>query len=379
MAEQEKNFLQQLTDSVSGWKETFDQLRDRFGWLVAGVLLLAAVIAASFYIWSNWKDFKDRPGIEGVVKRVKRRAIDKAPAGVLTIAVAHLQDDEGRKQEKLLLDELKHFDGVETLTVDHTVEWPASGPEQVKKKKAEEDARRVLWQTGADVLIWGSVVSLSGKSAMRLYWTPARDVSGAKSTGKYQPETFALPSEFWSDLKQILGLLTQSRIAALTFDQSGHYVADKLAPLIAQVRALVQSQEGVWNPETLAGVQFGLADALKLDGEQSGNNESLAESIALYRKVLDEYSRVLVPLDWAKIQNDLGLALWRLGERESGTARLEEAAAAFREALQEYTRERVPLEWAGAQMNLGNALWRLGERESGTARLEEAVAAFREA
>ena len=125
MAEPEKNFLQQLIDLFSSWKANFEELQQRIGWLGAVVvLLIAAVIASSFYIWSNWKDIKERPGIEGVIKRFKRRAIDKAPAGVLTIAVAHLQDDQGQKQEKLLLDELKHFDGVETLTVDRAVEWP---------------------------------------------------------------------------------------------------------------------------------------------------------------------------------------------------------------------------------------------------------------
>jgi hypothetical protein len=231
MAEPEKNFLQQLIDSFSSSKANFEELRQRIGWLGAVVvLLIAAVIAASFYIWSNWKDIKERPGIEGVIKRFKRRAIDKAPAGVLTIAVAHLQDDQGQKQEKLLLDELKHFDGVETLTVDRAVEWPDSGTEQVKKKKAEAKARVLLMKTGADVLVWGSVISLSGKSAMRLNWTPSQDVPG--STGKYLPqtETLALPELFWNDLKQIVGLLTQTRFAELTFDQSGHYIADKRAP-----------------------------------------------------------------------------------------------------------------------------------------------------
>lgn len=46
----------------------------------------------------------------------------------------------------------------------------------------------------------------------------------------WQTETITLPSEFWNDLKQILGLLTQSRIAALTFEQPGHYVADSSRP-----------------------------------------------------------------------------------------------------------------------------------------------------
>jgi tetratricopeptide (TPR) repeat protein len=180
---------------------------------------------------------------------------------------------------------------------------------------------------------------------MRLYWTPVQDVPGAESTGyKLQTETIDLPSEFWNDLKEILGLLAQSRIAAITFNQSGHYVADKLAPLIAQARSLVQSRKGVWNPETLAGVQFGLANALSLDGEQSGKNEPLAESIELYRRVLGEYPRARDPLDWAMTQNNLGLALEKLGERESGTGKLEEAVAAYRAALVERTRERRPLD-----------------------------------
>jgi hypothetical protein len=169
MAEPEKNVPQQLIDWTLSWKEQFEWLRQRIGSVGAALLiLLAAVIAAIFYIWRNWKDIKELPGIEGVTKRFKRKAIDKASVGVLTIAVAHLQDDEGQKQEKLLLDELKHFDGVQTLTVDRMMEWPASGTEQTKKKKAEEEARGLLRQNGADVLIWGSVISLGGKTAMRL-------------------------------------------------------------------------------------------------------------------------------------------------------------------------------------------------------------------
>lgn len=131
---------------------------------------------------------------------------------------------------------------------------------------------------------------------MRLSWTPARDVAGAKSTGMYPPqtETLRLPSEFWNDLNQISGLLTRSRIAALAFDQPGRYVADSLAPLIAQVGSLVQSREGVWNPVTLAGLRGSLADALTSDGEQSGKSEPLAETVEPYRKVLNEYTRARV-------------------------------------------------------------------------------------
>jgi hypothetical protein len=78
---------------------------------------------------------------------------------------------------------------VETVAVPRTVD-----PDSLDKKKAEEEAQGLLKKTGADVLIWGGVISLSGKSAMRLYWTPSREVSGAKASEKYLPqiETLAL-------------------------------------------------------------------------------------------------------------------------------------------------------------------------------------------
>ena len=138
----------------------------------------------------------------------------------------------------------------------------------------------------------------------------------------------------------------------LTFDKPGHYVSDRLAPLIAQVRALVRSREGVWNPETLTGVQFSLANALQLDGEQSGKNEPLAESIELYRQVLDENICERGPLYWAGTQNNLGLALQRLDKRKGGTAGLEAAIVAFREASTVLTRERqlTPTSLAGHEI-----------------------------
>jgi tetratricopeptide (TPR) repeat protein len=371
--EEEKGSLDKPIDWLSGWQASFGRMRRRFG-LPAAVLL--ALLAGGGFVWWNWEDIAKKPGVERLIERLSRRTIQTAPAGCLTIAVTHLEDDEGRKQEKQLLAGLEDFEGVETLTIDRMVAWPASGTERENRKKAEEEARGLLKQSGADVLVWGRVI----KSTMRLYWTPSRDVSGAK-VGNYQPqtETIALPEAFWDDLKQILGLLTQSRLAELTFGQEGHYVADRLARLIVQVRALAGSKEGVWDPETLAGVQFSLATALGFYGAQSGKNEPLIESAELYRRVLVAWTREHVPVDWAMTQNNLGNALATLGERESGTKRLEEAVAAYRAALEERTRERVPLDWARTQMNLGSALRQLGARESGTGTLQMAAEADREA
>jgi hypothetical protein len=214
MAEpEEKGPLEKPIDWLSGWKSSFARVRQRFGMPVA---VLLALSVAGGLVWWNWDDIAKRPGVESILARFKQRALPTAPAGRLAIAVAHLERDQDREHERLVRDGLREFEGAEVLRVDRTVDL-----DQPDEKKAEEEARGLLRQTGAHVLIWGSVISLSGKSAsaMRLFWTPARDVPGAKSTGKYQTETIELPPVFWSDLKQILGLLVQSRIAAHTVDQ----------------------------------------------------------------------------------------------------------------------------------------------------------------
>jgi hypothetical protein len=120
-------------------------------------------------VWWNWDDIAKRPGVESFLAYFNQKPVPAAPAERLTMAVAHLARDKDREHERLLLDELRQFEGVEAISVDRTVE-----PEQPDKKKAEEEARDLLKKTGADVLVWGSVISLGGKSAMRLYWTPAR-------------------------------------------------------------------------------------------------------------------------------------------------------------------------------------------------------------
>jgi hypothetical protein len=136
---------------------------------------------------------------------------------------------------------------------------------------------------------------LGGKSVMRIYWTSARDVAGAKSTGKYQPqtETIALPSEFWSDLKQVLGLLVQTRLAELTFDQPG-LIADRLTPLIAQVRALVESKEGVSRNPSRGAVPS--RHCARLRGRAVRKEGTAGREHRAHRKVLDENTRERVPL-----------------------------------------------------------------------------------
>jgi tetratricopeptide (TPR) repeat protein len=114
-------------------------------------------------------------------------------------------------------------------------------------------------------------------------------------------------------------------------------------------------------------VRFSLAHALALDGEQSEQNEPLAESIKLYRKVLDEYPRARAPMGHDPEQSR---------QCASDTRRAgEEAVAAFRDALQEWTRAHVPLQWAMTQMNLALVYRALFDKDHQPGHLGDALEA----
>ena len=300
--------------------------------------------------------------------------LPKADPNVFTVGIVPLDNDEKGQMEHDIaegLDEVKGIDVREfnrQLISDRDV------------KAGHELAHKYLKQSGAEVLIWGTVLRNSGKSVPKLYWTVSGAASAAKESGHYPlTEDLSLPPIFVGDLVNVLRLLVATQSTGFSA-QEGHFVSNQLAPFIERVRHLLEgAQTQGWSAGDVAHVKVIFADALVTFGEQTGHSEPLQEAVSAYRAALLVLTRERVPLEWAATQNNFGIALRNLGERESGTAHLQEAVAAYRAALLEYTRERDPLEWAATQNDLGAALGDLGERESGTAHLQEAVAAFRAA
>ncbi len=362
--------------SFKGW--IFKWVYIRYGRI--GIIILALLIAI-FLVYKNWNDIKTWPGIGSFIAYISQDPIPKADPARFSILVAHLENDSKNEYERLVIEDLKEFDGIQVLQLDRTIPVTGSVPEKMEKQ-GYEIALSYLKQSGGSVLIWGTVLDRGNQTIPKLYWTESR--GGKWEQKRYDAplieDKFHLPEMFWADLAEILKLLVKTRHAEL-LATLGNYMADQLSPFISRVRTLLDASlnRSGWDAEARSRTLFMLANALKIFGEQKGEKEPLEEAVAAYREVLKEYTRDRAPLYWAMIQNRLGTALLVLGERESGTARLEEAVAAYREALKEYTRERVPLGWATCQNNLGNALLSLSERENGTARLEEAAAACREA
>jgi len=130
MGEQEKGPLEKPIDWFSGWKASFELIRQRFGMPFAVLLTLS--VACSL-VWWNWDDIARRPGVESILARFNQRALPTAPAGRLAIAVAHLERDKDQEHERLVRDGLREFEGAEVLRVDRTVDH-----DQPDEKNADE-------------------------------------------------------------------------------------------------------------------------------------------------------------------------------------------------------------------------------------------------
>jgi tetratricopeptide (TPR) repeat protein len=341
-----------------------------------------ALLAALFYVYTNWAKVKTWPGMASIVTLITRDPILEADLNRFSVLVANLEEDEKRREKWRIIHSLMmEFKGIQVLPLDRTIFLKGSVPEEMEKQ-GQESARRYLEQSRASVLIWGAVIRGGEQPIYKLYWTPARgEMRKPESVTSLTKDQLRLPVVFWSDLADILRLLVVARNAEFR-NQEGHYVdKDRLRGFINRVRTLLKASPGRpgWDADARGATLLILADSLQVLGDQSGQNEPLEEAVEAYREALKEYTRERVPLKWAKTQNNLGFALWRLGEREKDAKRLEEAVAAYHEALKVRTRERVPQDWAETQNNLGNALRSLGERERDTKRLEKAVEAYNKA
>jgi tetratricopeptide (TPR) repeat protein len=361
------------------WKVLEDRLGRWWGLMVFGAVLLAAVVATQWPAIRHW-----RP-VERVLQRLTQADLPHAKPGVFNLGYAHLTNDaDGALETKLriALERVPRLEGIpriEPVLFDRSIRVDGASVSEALRR-AHEEARGLLTESGFDALIWGEVVE-GTPPALKLYWTSATGEALDRSTDSFRPtQDQTLPALFQTELQDVVNLVATTSAARCVAGEEGHFVADRVAPLVERMRALLRPPLPIdRKPETTAELNVVFADALGILGEQGGRNDYLHEATLGYREALNEYTRDRMPLDWAKTQNNLGVALMDLGEREAGTARLEEAVTAFREALTEYTRDRMPLEWALTQNNIGSALRTLGEREAGTARLEEAVTAFREA
>ena len=206
-----------------------------------------------------------------------RETAAEGSPGKFNIAVAHLEGDDKRETERLILESLAEFPSVVTLSFDRLVASEQGDREKAEREGHERARTLLLKASGADVLIWGVVLKQGGKSLPKLYWTPARDVAWTPSAGRYQmTEALSLPSIFWQDLTNVLGLLVATSDAEFAAQPGGNTqrTSSRRSSSACAGYSKAAKQSNGTPPRVRKSWSF-LAARSRTYGEQSGHNEPL--------------------------------------------------------------------------------------------------------
>src|SRR5262249_6542523 len=161
-------------DIIFGNKQLLERVYDWFaahlgfwGRIAAGVFLFVGLC-----LW-HWQHIEQMPLIDVVISWFGEQSLPRAAPNRFAIAVANLKNDSEHRLEDQIIDALRSFEqeqagqDVEILRFDRQI---SSDGTEGSERTGYEQARKYLRRSGAQVLIWGSVLSSGKDSAYRLYW-----------------------------------------------------------------------------------------------------------------------------------------------------------------------------------------------------------------
>src|SRR6266478_546396 len=120
------------------------------------------IVSGAWYSWWNWETIKTRAGVAGAVDWISQKALPKCPPGFFCVAIAHLENDDRRDYEGLIVDALSPLEGVQVLRFDRTITLEGPRPQE-SVSAGHEKARRYLQKSGAQLLVWGKIQKREGK------------------------------------------------------------------------------------------------------------------------------------------------------------------------------------------------------------------------
>ena len=155
---------------------------------IPGLVVLALLLFAGG-VWWKWPDIRKRPFVGRIIDRSSPARLPKADPARFTVALAHLEKDPQQEHEKLIFEGLnegfagKDENAVQILRFDRTIEIGVPQDLEPLVARGHETARSYLAESGADVLIWGTVVSRRGRKHPEIVLDHGWGGRSAKGTG----------------------------------------------------------------------------------------------------------------------------------------------------------------------------------------------------
>lgn len=296
--------------------------------------------------------------------------------GGYLIVVTDLANDPDQTQSRLVDRTLRRLYGVDPeggiqLEAVPCVLYGTSGNAAARMQSARKMAADVARRSGAEVVIWGEVVSRDALIALSM--THAADTS----EGDYAVSESRLAMDFAADL----GALMAARILTLvtvTPEDTGTYLVPRMERVLSLTEPLTANLPEGLSPEDRRDLFSAQGLAAYLVGFQSRDPARLAESVAAWQEVVALTPREEAPQDWAAAQHGLGNALWAEADVGGGAEPLDRSILAFEAALQERPRDGDAGAWASTSQSLANAFATRAARAPQPGDLDRALAAYRD-
>lgn len=353
------------------------------GIFVAGVgsVLLYVAIHIVFPLWSNWSSARAWPGVPALIAGWKTEPISKANPKRYAIVVADLVDDPGQEHSTLLVTLLREFPGFQVIPIHRTISLPAGSDSDAQEAAAHRVAVKYLEESGASILIWGSLLRLGDKTQPQLRITT--DSAGPAPAHQYDFETPSrLPTPLWNTLATTLSMVIDAEYTHIQAGSNhGQLSAAELRSFIDRLGFLLSAvdEKFGWHPTLASEMRIHLGDAFRLYGEQANERGSIERALIHYRVAAIAYSPEKTPAEWARLQNKRASAQMDLAVGSTDPTYLHAAMSTLRDTLALSSGDRAEREVWNTRASLGLALIHLSEIERDPRRAEEAIAEFRAA
>lgn len=285
----------------------------------------------------------------------------------MTIVVTPLSLDPEYDQRPYLIEAMAGLEAVQVRPSKEDLPLPEEGSTRRDPARARVNARQMLDQEKADLVIWGGEDETGRVIELFFTTTASPDLD---HPGVFPPESMLiLPGDFddaWSALIKAVAL------AALGGDHTA------LPGLLAIARDTALDPPDGMSPAEQAAVLGCFGHACAVAGMRHNLGGSIDLALTAYRRAIARLPRD-ADAEWTRINRALGILLQARGERLRNAAMIGEAIECYRNALDALHRDDNPKAWAALQARLGTVLFRLDMLVGDEEALKECLTCFKAA
>ena len=250
-------------------------------WVIAhsawwGIIAVGFVSTAGI-VWWNWEKIIKLPGVAWLLalifpkKESPPTPLPRPKPDRLAVAVVHLEGDQNGELERLSIEGLSEMDEIQVLRFDRVIA-PTDASVEDAIEAGHRRARDLLAESGAHVLIWGTVLRNGTVTIPKLHCTASRDLPVEGRARRYKlSDELELPDTFRSDLTEILDLLVLVIGAYFTPEKAP--TRGPLPDFIKRIHKLLMAEGTQWPPATRQNLTFGFADLCFVHGVQDWKND----------------------------------------------------------------------------------------------------------